>query len=378
MVDVLVVGGGVIGLTSAWFLAQRGLKVALLDKGQPGMGASWAGAGIIPPGNFAKANTPNDKLRGRGYHLHPILHQKLLEETGIDNGFRVSGGLEFFLDGQGPNRERVGGWEKEGIEFKIGYSIDRASYPNLNLPENGLTVSFPQMAQVRNPRHLRALIQSALQSGVEIYPEMTISHLDTSGDRISSIRTANGKSIFSDKVLFATGAWTGLWDTNFPGLDTKIQPVRGQMIQFNCTESRNWPIIEVGKRYMVPRGDGVLLVGSTEEMAGFDCATTPSGLEALSAFARTLAPCLSNRAHNKSWAGLRPWAPRGIPFIGKIPCFSNAFINAGHFRWGLQFSPAASEISTAQILGEPLGWINLDTFDSVNPPPFEESLLFMS
>jgi len=378
VVDVLVVGGGVIGLTSAWFLSQKGLKVAVLDKGQPGMGASWAGAGIIPPGNFSKGITPNDKLRGRGAYLHPFLHQELLEKTGQDNGYRVCGGLEFFFDGRGPSRDRIDGWEKEGVNFQINGPIGCSPYINLNLTTNSSAVCFPSMAQVRNPRHLRALNNAANLSGVAIYPQRTISKLVNSGDRIISILTENGDKFHPEKVLFATGAWTGLWDPVVLGLDTKIQPVRGQMIQFDCPESINWPIIEVGKRYMVPRGDGVLLVGSTEELAGFDSNTTPEGLDELLAFTRSMVPCLANRPPEKSWAGLRPWSPRGIPFIGPLPGCSNAFINAGHFRWGLQFSPAAAEISTAQIVGQSLNWINMKSFDPVNPPPFEESILFMS
>jgi len=378
VLDVLVVGGGVIGLTSAWFLSQKGLKVALLDKDQPGMGASWAGAGIIPPGNFSKGITPNDKLRGRGAYLHPFLHQELLEKTGQDNGYRVCGGLEFFFDGAGPSRDRVDGWEKEAVNFQIIDPIDPSAYIDLNLAANTSAVSFPSMAQVRNPRHLRALIQAASLSGVSIYSQRTITKIANSGDRIISILTENGDTFHPEKVLFATGAWTGLWDPGVLGLDTKIQPVKGQMIQFNCPESINWPIIEVGKRYMVPRGDGVLLVGSTEELSGFDTNTTPEGLDELLAFTKGMVPCLANRQPEKSWAGLRPWSPRGIPFIGPLPGYSNAFINAGHFRWGLQFSPAAAEISTAQIIGESLNWINMKTFDPVNPPPFEESILFMS
>lgn len=375
---MLVIGGGVVGLTSAWFLAQKGLKIALLDKGQLGMGASWAGAGIIPPGNFSKGITPNDRLRGRGSYLHPLLHQELLEKTGVHNGYRVCGGLEFFFEGHGPNEARICGWKKEGIQFQTLDQGCDSLIRDLNLPDQTSAVSFPSMAQVRNPRHLRALVQASTLAGVNLYPETSITQMDKSGDRIATVQTQNGETFHPEKILIATGAWTGLWDQNLLGLDTKIQPVRGQMIQFNCPESSSWPIIEVGKRYMVPRGDGVLLVGSTEELAGFDPKTTPQGLDDLLVFAKGLVPCLSNRTPQKSWAGLRPWSPRGIPYIGRLPGCSNAFINAGHFRWGLQFSPAAAEITTAQILNDSLDWIPLDTFDPLNPPPFKESLLFMS
>ncbi|MEI6323885.1 MAG: FAD-dependent oxidoreductase [Gemmataceae bacterium] len=378
IVDVLIIGGGVIGLTSAWFLAKKGLSIAVLEKNHLGMGASWAGAGIIPPGNVERALTPNDKLRSRGAHLHPILHQELLEETHIDNGYRMSGGIEIIPRGELPNPERVLGWQQESIPFEFLDPKDWGAFPGLDLSKNKLAVQFPTMAQVRNPRHLRALEKANTNKGVHLHSNTEISHIDTALDRITAVHDKQGNSYHPGKVLFATGAWTGLCDLKILGLDPMIHPIRGQMAQFYCPESFAWPIVEVGKRYLVPRGDGVLLVGSTEELAGFDASVTPTGLEELLGFARSMIPCLATKEPQKSWAGLRPYATRGIPFIGPLPGCSNAFMNAGHFRWGFQFSPAAAEITCAQMTEQTLNWIPLNRFDPSNPPPFQVSKLFMS
>ncbi len=376
--DVLIIGGGVIGLTSAWYLAKKGLSLAVLEKNHLGMGASWAGAGIIPPGNVERAQTPNDKLRSKGAQLHPLLHQELFEETGIDNGYRMSGGLEIVPKEELTDPERILGWRQEGLPLAFLDPKDWGAFPGLDLSAQRSAVQFPTMAQVRNPRHLKALEKATAKKGVQHFPNTEISQIESVGDRITVVHDKQGNRFHPEKVLFATGAWTGLFDPNLLGLDPLIHPIRGQMVQFYCPESVAWPIVEVGKRYLVPRGDGVLLVGSTEEVTGFDASVTPTGLQGLMEFAREWIPSLATKEPEKSWAGLRPFAKRGIPFIGPLPGRSNAFINAGHFRWGFQFSPAAAEITCAQITEQSLDWISHNGFDPTHPPPFQVSTLFMS
>jgi glycine oxidase len=110
--DILILGGGVIGLTTAYFLAEAGVQVTLLDRGDLGRQASWAGAGIISPGDPDRAQAPVDLLRARSSSLYPELSRRLLEETGIDNGYRVCGGLELEVDTDTPAE-----WRAEGIPF---------------------------------------------------------------------------------------------------------------------------------------------------------------------------------------------------------------------------------------------------------------------
>ena len=112
--DVLILGGGVIGLTTAYFLAQEGVRVALIDKGDFGREASWAGAGIIPPGNSRRAGTPIDLLRSFSSEMYPDLSRRLREQTGIDNGYQVCGGLELAEAGDDLPIEE---WQTEGIAY---------------------------------------------------------------------------------------------------------------------------------------------------------------------------------------------------------------------------------------------------------------------
>ena len=113
------------------------------------------------------------------------------------------------------------------------------------------------------------------------------------------------------------------------------------------------PLLLQGKRYLVPRTDGKILAGSTEEEAGFDARTTTEGVAGLTAFARELLPSLASAPIEKSWAGLRPGSPDGLPYLGNVPGWENLHIAAGHFRAGLQLSPATGLVMAQHLLGKP-------------------------
>src|SRR5262245_48822968 len=163
--DVLVIGGGIIGLTSAYFLAKAGLKVEIVEKGELGREASWAGAGIIPPGNPDRAATPIDKLRAIGAEQFPTLAAELMDRTGIDPGYRVCGGIEFVPAG---DESIVRVWDSEGVSHtRLDHQSVRDLEPGFGRAA-GAPYHLPGMAQVRNPRHLRALRAACETAGVAI------------------------------------------------------------------------------------------------------------------------------------------------------------------------------------------------------------------
>lgn len=345
--DVLILGGGVIGLTTAYFLAGEGVSVSVVDRGEFGRESSWAGAGIIPPGNVACARTPADRLRAVSSSHFPELSRLLRDETGIDNGYLVCGGIELVGDEGLPTDP----WRDEEIPFQ---QMDNAELRRL---EPGLSAEpvrgyyLPGMAQVRNPRHVRALVAACEDRAVGLLPRCPVYALERKDERVTAVDTAQGR-LTAGQFLIATGAWTDEMVGPL-GWRPRIAPIRGQIALLNTGTAGPRPILLHGSRYLVPRADGRLLVGSTEEDAGFDSRPTAGGVAGLLTFAEHLVPALCDTTLEHCWAGLRPGSPDGLPFLGSVPGFSNLLVAAGHFRSGIQLSPGTGLVMTDLLLGRP-------------------------
>jgi glycine oxidase len=388
--DVLIIGGGVIGLTTAYFLARDGVSVQLLDRSAPGTEASWAGAGIIPPGNPDGATLPYDRLRAASSRMFPELSQELQERTGIDNGYRVCGGIECFDSG---SEEAARSWSWEGIQsHPLSAVLASKIEPSLRLPCPAAFV-LPGMAQVRNPWHLRALLAACDSVGVQIVAQMPIVRFRASEQRVevqietqmfrSSERRVqaavaeSGEEFTAHRFLIAAGAWT---DKLLASSDyrTGVHPVRGQIVLFNPRRQLLKRVVCVDKRYLVPREDGRILAGSTEEpKAGFEKRTTESGVAELQRFAIDLVPALADIPIEKSWAGLRPGSLDGLPYMGPVPGWSNAFVAAGHFRSGIQLSPGTARVMAELLTDRPLS-LPLEGFRLDRPPALPVASAFRS
>lgn len=362
--DVLIIGGGVVGLTTAYFLARDGATVGLLDRSGPGTEASWAGAGIIPPGNPDRAVTPYDRLRAESSQAFPGFSAELRERTGIDNGFRPCGGFELSDE---PIPYITQQWDAEGIEYR---PADRRELSRMEPELNASNTSaffLPGMSQVRNPWHLRALEAVCRQTGVTVRPNEPVVTFRTSGQRVVEAVTESGAAFTADRFLVTAGAWSDRLLAQL-GLRTGVHPVRGQIVLFRPDRPVLQRVVCLEKRYLVPRADGRILVGSTEEPeAGFEKRTTESGTTALIRFATELVPTLRNVAVEASWAGLRPGSPDGMPHLGRVPGWDNAFVGTGHFRAGIQLSPATGRILADLLLGRPPA-IPTDAFRPGRPP----------
>jgi glycine oxidase len=360
--DVAIIGGGVVGLTTAYYLKESGTRVVVVDKDDLGRQASWAGAGIIPPGVAARARTPLDRLRAVSAEMYPQLSRDLLDRTGIDNGYRVCGSLELT---DPPLPSALAAWRAEGIEVREleGSALHRVE-PELS-PAVRRGRSLPGMAQVRNPRHLKALIADCAAGGVRLRPHHAAQTLIRKGDRIEAVRTQDG-DIAADRFLVAAGAWTD--ELLGPlGWRPGVRPIRGQIALLRTDAARLTRILVEGKRYIVPRPDGLVLVGATEEDVGFDERTTAAAVAGLLEFAVRLAPALSDAHVERCWAGLRPGSPDGLPFLGRVPHVENLFIAAGHFRAGIQQSPATGRAMADLLLDRPPA-IPLEAFRPDRPP----------
>ncbi len=355
--DCLIIGGGVIGLSVAWELAQRGASVTVLDRQRIGGAASWAGAGILPPANFATALDPLDQLRGLSHQLHPRWAARLQEETGIDTGFRRCGGL-YLARSAGEAAVMAGQvsyWEAYGIEAeKLTPEALVEDQPALaacaasGRLQGGWLV--PDECQLRNPDHLQALRTACAQRGVRLWEGSDVRLLEEPAAGGVVVRTAE-QTWNAELAVIAGGAWTpALADAI--GFSTGIVPVRGQMVLYRLPTPPLTRVVNEGHRYLVPRLDGHLLVGSSEEEVGYQCETTESVIGSLRAWAEDLLPLLQDASIEQTWAGLRPATVDEFPYIGRVPGQRRTWIAAGHFRSGLHLSCATAVVIADLIAGQ--------------------------
>lgn len=266
-----------------------------------------------------------------------------MSETGIDNGYLRCGGLELHAQEDDAEQE----WHGDGVRVEM---LDEAAARRLEpelAPGVGPAVRLPDLAQLRNPRHLQALVAGCVRHGVRLRPYTPVGEIlfDVIGGVAGSVE------IRAKRIVLAGGAWTGqLLGRLCPRVT--IRPVRGQIVLLNTGCSLLRHVLMSGPRYIVPRPDGRVLVGSTEEDVGFDKRTTAEAIRDLLALAVDLVPALGAAPLERCWAGLRPGSPDGLPFLGPVPYVDNLFVAAGHFRAGIGLSAGTALLMRELLLGQ--------------------------
>jgi len=354
MNDVIVIGGGAIGLSLAYDLSTHGLSVRVLERGRTGNESSWAGAGICPPGNRKTTSDSYQQLIGLGHELQPLWAEKLRDETGVDNGYRRDGGI--YIARETAMVDMLGHMIDHWISREIRVErIDEAELSKLeprlqpNCAGEGPLAAALLLdeAQVRNPRHLKALVAACLRRGVVIEEGIPVDSFETVGEQVVAARTLDGPRI-ATRYCIAGGAWSKSLLASL-GVVLPIRPVRGQIALLSCGMSPIKRVINEASRYLVPRPDGRVLIGATEDDVGFDKRTTAEAIHGLIAFGRGLVPALGKAEVQRCWAGLRPATEDGRPYMGLVPGFDNVYAAAGHFRSGLQLSPAVAVVMSQLI-----------------------------
>ncbi len=341
MSDIVIIGGGVIGLTCAYEIASLGATVTVVDRQQVGQEASWAGAGMLPPGQCSGPSALRN-LAKQSTERWSQLSAELLSQTGLDNGFRQCGALQISLENCETILPEVEAWAAAGVEAERLDSSGLMQYEPMINEQFEIGYRLPTMAQVRNPHHLQALKQACLSLNVKLIEGFDVREFSLVENRIESI--SDGSTVIhADQFVLASGAWS----EQLAGLikiDLQVEPIRGQIVLMKLPEPIITHIIEDGPRYLVPREDGHVLIGSTEERAGFVKENTEQGIQGLIDFATRVVPKLKSAEIVKAWSGLRPKARRGYPFIGQHDQVENLVIAAGHFRDGLSQSPATAQL----------------------------------
>lgn len=340
MHQVVVIGGGVMGCMTALELLQRGLEVCLIERGQTGREASWAGGGIVTPLYPWRYSEPVSALADWSQRRYPTLCRELLDHTGIDPEFSQCGLLWLDHSEQGVALEWARQHEKpvEAVDPDFIYQQVPILAPGFagGMWQRGL-------ANVRNPRLMAALKARLGQfAGFTLLENAAVTGLQQVGGRVTGV-VHGGGVVAADAAVLAAGAWSGDWLAKL-GITLQVAPVKGQMLIYKAAPGWLPSIVLHAGRYAIPRRDGHVLIGSTLEYAGYDTATTQEALESLRDSAHGLLPALAQMQPVGQWAGLRPGSAEGVPFIGPVPGVEGLWVNAGHFRNGLVLAPASCRL----------------------------------
>jgi glycine oxidase len=340
MNDCVIIGGGVIGLATALELRRRGATVTVVERATAGAEASWAGGGLLlplMPWDYEPAATD---LALRSAALYPEWTAMLAEASGTDPEYRRSGLL--MVADPGPSGKQ---WcARQGVEH--AFVSARSVVPQLGEEREALWL--PQVAQVRNPRLMKALAAAAARAGVKILEHTEALELTVSNENVASLTTSRGP-LQAAHYLVCAGAWSATWlGAHAAGLPVK--PMKGEMLLYRAQPGWLPAIVYDGGVYVIPRDDGHVLVGSTTEDRGFDKTLTSAARDQLSAGAQALLPELAQLPRIGHWAGLRPGSPQNLPIIARHPQLGNLCVNTGHFRYGITMAPASAQLCADLIL----------------------------
>lgn len=351
--DILIIGGGIIGLTLARELKKRGVaRIAILEKNSVcGSESSYAAAGMLAPQSEADEADDFFRFCSESRDLYPQFAAELFDETGVDVELDRSGTLYLaFTENDAEELEKRLAWQTEAnlkVE-KLSTKEMLEIEPNIS-PDELFGLFFPNDWQVENRKLISALQKFCEANGVEIFTESEVKNLLSENGKIIGAELQSEK-LSTEKVVLATGAWTSFIKTGDSDLPLKISPVRGQMISFQTSEKLFSKVIYSPRGYLVPRRDRRILAGATVEYAGFDKSITDAGIECLRENAFEIAPLLASLKATEKWAGLRPSAPDNLPVLGAFSEVENLYVATAHYRNGILLAPKTAEILADKIL----------------------------
>lgn len=370
--DVLVIGGGVIGLSCAWRLAQRGAQVAVVERGEPGCGATRVAAGMLAPvGELTFGEPELLELTLAAAHLYPEFVAEVEAASGEATGYERLGALHVALDrDEAAQLHRVHDLQRS-LELEAEWLPPRKCRDL----EPGLTPSFhggvfAAGEAAVDPRALtRALLAAVRGEGGKVLTGTEVVAGLFEGERLTGIRTrgchesenelrhdlspgTGDKELRAETVVLANGAWSGATQWLPDHARPPVRPVKGQVLELRRRndEPPARHILASERVYLVPRSDGRLIVGATVEEMGYDTTVTAGGVHELLREAYRLLPDVAEMELVDTIAGLRPGTPNNLPVVGP-GAIEGLVLATGHYRNGILLAPLAAQ-GVADLLAD--------------------------
>ncbi|MEI9938003.1 MAG: glycine oxidase ThiO [Pseudomonadota bacterium] len=351
-VDVLIVGGGIMGTCAAWELSRHGARCVVLERSVPGAEASSAAAGILGAQAEAHAPGPMTDLCLASRARYAKFAAALSKETHIDVGYRECGVLRVGFERTAVTKLlRETAWQS-----KHRLSVERLDARGLAGLEPALSpklsggVRFAADSRVEPKALLRALHIAALARGVRFQSGAFVRRVALEGGRAVGVVLDDGSELRARNVLVAAGSWTSLID----GLGLppgRVIPARGQIVELELPAPPLAHVVFGPGAYLVPRDDGRILIGSTLEFVGYEREVTAGAVRDLLLAATALVPSLERAALRATWSNFRPYTQDELPLLGRTQ-IPGLFLSTGHYRNGILLAPISAEIVRAAVLGQ--------------------------
>lgn len=353
--DAIFVGGGVVGLSCAWRAAERGARVVVLERAEPPAGATKVAAGMLAPvGELTFGEPELLELALASARLYPAFVAELEAASGIATGYTECGALHVALDRDEAAQLRRRHDLQRSLELEAEWLAPRACREL----EPGLTPSFNGGVHAAgeaaiDPRALaRALAAAARAAGAELWTGREVVDGVWEGERLAGVRTADGEELRAESVVLANGAWSGATAWLPEEARPPVRPVKGEVVELGSRDGEPacGRILASERVYLVPRGDGRLVVGATVEEQGYDTTVTAGGVHELLREAYRLLPEVAEMELLGAVAGLRPGTPDNLPRIGP-GAVAGLTLATGHYRNGILLAPLTADRIASQLAG---------------------------
>jgi glycine oxidase len=351
--EIVVAGAGIVGCAIAYELARRGASVIVVDDRAPGMGATQASAGVLAPFIEARDEGPLLELTARSLGLFDEFISRVRSESQSAVEYQRSGTLDVALDADSfavlqKTHERL---VLRGLEADLltGAAV-RQCEPHLSSSAAG-GLLIPTHGFVIAAELTRALAAAAQRRGVTFLGQGRVTRVTRDGNRLRVHTTGNQNAVRADAAVVAAGSWAGAVQIEGVNHPVPVRPVRGQLLHLRWSGRQPLRRILWSERcYIVPWQDGTVLVGATEEDAGFDERTTLAGIQDLIDAACELVPHAWTASLLAAKVGLRPGTPDHIPIIGWSRAVPNLMYATGHYRNGILLAPLTAELVADAVI----------------------------